>query len=343
MKNILLFIWAVTFVCPPFLRAASSYEGACENCTLLNVDLKIVVQPATQGTASALPKADFLVLTWTNAETDALSFVLGGGKYFFHDLKSGDFNFNKLVIPGMALPAGADCEGYFFSAAIDGKSVVFFRSNFHPKLNAAASKAFFQNILGPATRPNFKTLITSGTGGGVWAKLDVGDVVVTNAARFGLTLPQSLQSLTPFTGVSNIAGSNPPSGYPTWYGYVNAEILQKSTSIINGLQKSGGRNPSNPPPSIYYTGSGTDLTDVISNSKISTDEHDKRSYYQTLGAMFDENDAFVADACNEIGFSNWVSIRNVSDLPGQLTQYDQFGYCSSLDGAYAIWAYIEGH
>ena len=70
----------------------------------------------------------------------------------------------------------------------------------------------------------------------------------------------------------------------------------------------------------------------------------KIATYRTLGGTLDENDAYVAEALEAVGFSNWASIRNVSDLPGALDdQYDQFGTCSSIYGAYALWAFVMGH
>jgi hypothetical protein len=53
----------------------------------------------------------------------------------------------------------------------------------------------------------------------------------------------------------------------------------------------------------------------------------------------------VASALKSVSFSKWVSIRNVSDLPSPSNsddQYDRFGQCSSICGAYAIWAFIMG-
>jgi hypothetical protein len=84
----------------------------------------------------------------------------------------------------------------------------------------------------------------------------------------------------------------------------------------------------------------------VTNSRISDDECGRIATYRTLGATLDENDAYVASALKAVSFTNWVSIRNVSDLPCAASsddQYDRFGYCSSICGAYASWAFIMGH
>jgi hypothetical protein len=91
--------------------------------------------------------------------------------------------------------------------------------------------------------------------------------------------------------------------------------------------------------------SGVSLTDVVTNSKISESECSKISTYRTLGATLDENDAYVAETCKSIGFQNWISIRNISDLPcsPNKDQYTTYDLCSSINGAYAVWAFVMSH
>jgi len=54
----------------------------------------------------------------------------------------------------------------------------------------------------------------------------------------------------------------------------------------------------------------------------------------------------VSAALKAVGFTEWISIRNVSDLPcapSSDDQYDRFQLCSSISGAYAVWAFLMGH
>jgi hypothetical protein len=149
-----------------------------------------------------------------------------------------------------------------------------------------------------------------------------------------------------FTGMSEILGTNSPAGFSTWYDYVSAKILATDSCLNSGLSAVGGRARSSGKPLIYYQAPNGSLTDVVTNSRISDDECGRISIYRTLGATLDENDAYVASALKAVGFNNWVSIRNVSDLPcaeSSDDQYDRFGQCSSICGAYAIWAFIMGH
>jgi len=310
----------------------------CMKCPVTTVDLKLTVSTPSPAKVAAVPKADFLVITWTAGEAGAMALALGNGSYHF--VEAANNNFTPLLIAGMAVPSGATYQGYFFQAKINGKSVVCLKSEFHPKLETAATTIFLEKIIGSANSPNFKYVVTSGTSGGIWAALDVGDVVVTNSARYGLTSPLEKQSLR-FSGTNSVAGSNPPAGYATWYDYATSKIIKNDACVNGGLGITGGRKGGT--PAIYYKPSGTDPTTVVSNSRISDDECKKIATYRTMGATLDENDAYVAEACKAIGFQNWISIRNISDLPCSNSdfQYDTFQFCSSINGA--VWAFIMGH
>jgi hypothetical protein len=315
----------------------------CKDCKVTSVDLQISVAAPDTKTVAALPAADFLVVTWTAAETGAMATVFGDGLYRFDG--ADENNFTPLVLPGLVLPAQEQCHAHFFLATVNGRQVVCLKSEFHPKAQTAATTTFFQKIIGTGAEPKFKYVVTSGTSGGIWETLDVGDVVVTNKARYGLTMPVEKQAMI-FHGVEDVLGTDPPAGFASWYDYVNAEILAKDACLTAGLTAAGGRKAASGPASVSYEAPGAEMTDVVTNSRISDDEYGRIATYRTLGATLDENDAYVAEAFSAVSFSNWVSIRNISDLPSPVNndaQYETFGYCSSLAGAYAIWAFVMGH
>jgi hypothetical protein len=287
--------------------------------------------------------ADFIVITWTQAETEAMAQVFGMGQYKF--LSGTDNNFTPLLFPNLAKAEGEPYHGHFMKVTVKGKTLLCLKSEFHPKVQPSETTLFFERIVGSSAIPNVKCLITSGTAGGIWSSLDLGDVVVTNSARFGLTMTVEQQALT-FSGLSDILGSNPPAGFSTWYDYVNAKILATDPCLHSGLSAAGGRAAASGKPSIHYQAPAGSLTDVVTNSRITDDECGRISTYRTLGATLDENDAYVASALKAVGFNNWISIRNVSDLPCASSsddQYDRFGQCSSICGAYGVWAFIMGH
>jgi hypothetical protein len=316
----------------------------CSTCQPTTaVDLKLAVSKPSQAKVSAAPKADFLIITWTAAETQAMALVFGKGQYRFNG--EDDNNFTPLLFSDLTKPAEETYHAYFFHATVNGKSVVCMKSEFHPKVQPSETTLFFERLIGASSSRNVSTVITSGTAGGIWEKLDLGDVVVTNSARFGMTMTKEQQALH-FTGAPKVVGEHPPAGYSNWYDYVNAEILKKDTCLNSGLISAGGRKAASGSPSIYYKATEGNLTDVVTNSRISDDECGRIATYRTLGATLDENDAYVASALKAVAFTNWVSIRNVSDLPCAASsddQYDRFGYCSSICGAYAIWAFIMSH
>ncbi len=316
----------------------------CKNCSALTtVDLKLNVSAPSTQVVSELPQAEFLMITWTAAETGAMATVFGAGKYRFNG--EDDSNLTPLVLPGLPLPADQRSHAHFFQTKVNGKSVVCLKSEFHPKLQTAKTTTFFEKIIGSGANPKFKYAITSGTSGGIWKSLDVGEVVVTNKARYGLTMPKEKQTQV-FSGVADPVGSQPPAGNATWYDYVNKEILAPDACVNTGLATPGGRNAASGKSAIYYKSSGGNVTDVVTNSRLSDDEFGRISFYRTIGATLDENDAYVAEAFEAVEFTNWVSIRNVSDLPSPNNndaQYDTFGFCSSLNGAYAVWAFVMGH
>lgn len=316
----------------------------CTSCqATTSVDLKLTVSGPSQSVVSSLPAADFLAITWTEAETEALAQVFGKGLYHF--ATQSDNNFTPLLFPNLAKPEGVNYHAHFMKTSVNGKSVICLKSEFHPKLQPSETTLFFERLVGPGAHPNIGCVITSGTSGGIWKSLDLGDVIVTNSARFGLTMTKEQQALR-FTGAADIVGSNPPVGYANWYEYVNARVLATDTCLNTGLGSEGGRSQSSGKPSIHYRAPSGSLTDVVTNSRISDDECGRISTYRTLGATLDENDAYVASALKAVSFNNWISIRNVSDLPcapSSDDQYDRFGQCSSICGAYAIWAFVMGH
>jgi nucleoside phosphorylase len=316
----------------------------CMTCKATTaVSLQTVVEAPNPVEVDALPSADFLMVTWTAAETNGMAVVFGQGQYQFH--VAATTNFSRLVLPNLSLPLEATCHAYFFVSTVNGKKVVCLKSEFHPKEQTAATTMFFERIAGSEAHPNFKYVLTTGTSGGIWASLDVGDVVVSNKTRYGLTMPKEKQKQI-FTGVSNVKGSNPPAGSATWYDYVNEKILATDACVKGGLVAAGGRNAASGSSKIYYKATGAELIDVVTNSRISDDEYGRLAFYRTQGATFDENDAYVAEALKSVNLENWVSIRNISDLPSPVNndaQYDNFGPCSSINGAYACWAFVMGH
>lgn len=323
----------------------------CLNCAPNTAGLKVTLGQDYGATATSLPPADFLVITWVDHETGALASVLGCGKYHFDSLSATGNNFTRLKMKGQPMPEGMDCQGYFIEVMINGKSVICFSSNFHPKFSAndaSQTQAFYKAIAMKNNKPNYGCIITSGTAGGVWSSMDVGDVAISVKARYGLLVkPASLSKLPVYTSAMDIIGNSTAPGGGNWFDYANKQYLAKAACVTGGLLSTGGRTKKSQ-PLIYYQETKSNILCTITDTEMSnghTSEGLDINKYRTMGSMLEENDSFLAQAWNQIGFENWVSIRNVSDLPTtkNAEQYTQFGYCSSINGAYAVWAFIMGH
>jgi hypothetical protein len=93
-------------------------EVQCKTCkATTSVDLKITVPAPSTNKVAALPNADFLMVTWTAAETGAMATVFGKGSYHFNG--SDDTNLTQLVLPNLALPDQEKCHAHFFQATVN--------------------------------------------------------------------------------------------------------------------------------------------------------------------------------------------------------------------------------
>ena len=138
--------------------------------------------------ASPLPKADVLVVTWTVDEGHALSRVITPGKDSRNDYQPYTHNFATI---SKKMRAGcpallAKRLGTYWTTNIGGKSVVVFKSDSHmsqdgPKLPNIDVWTQIINEVKP------KLVITTGTAGGIGKQFEVGDVVVSPIVRFDCT------------------------------------------------------------------------------------------------------------------------------------------------------------
>src|SRR5208283_3367963 len=136
--------------------------------------------------SAALPKCDYVIVTWTEAEGKCLADTLTPGYpsqtawyNYAHNFQS---QFASLIRKGA--PASVSKRlGSYFVTSIAGKSVLCMKSELHmsqdgPKLPVAK---LWKQIIAEA-QP--KLIITTGTAGGIGAGLELGDVVVASAVRF---------------------------------------------------------------------------------------------------------------------------------------------------------------
>jgi hypothetical protein len=153
--------------------------------------------------ASKLPSADYAVITWTNAEWNALDFVFcdsqddmpyyreGKGKNKWQDkwlLYGKGFGEakQKYKIPSFAPSAKAGAWGQICMTDIDGKKALLIKSEMHISQDGPELPLiyFIERIISESSP---KIIFTTGTAGGAKVNSRLGDVSLTNAAQFQLS------------------------------------------------------------------------------------------------------------------------------------------------------------
>jgi hypothetical protein len=292
------------------------------------------------GKNSPLPKADFLVVTWTVDEGHALSRVLTPGKDSRNDYVPYAHNFAKLKKQfrrgSPALEAAR--LGAYWPTSIGGKSVIVFKSESHlsqdgPKL---PNIEVWRQIIGEV-RP--KLVITTGTGGGIGKQFEVGDVIVSPMVRFDCI--QKFKS-QPFAKADYTSVPAKKTRFSL------AKKLFKENS--DQLPKDNKRQPK-----IVSVRPGALKSSVVTTDFFGFDTSDDHYHLQGLGDLSEMGDAVLGMVAKEMGQATprWLCIRNVSDPQIKaaglsLRQqakiasdiYKGFGRWSSICSAITCWASI---
>jgi nucleoside phosphorylase len=294
---------------------------------------------APGGGASALPRADVLVVTWTVDEGHALSRVLTPGKDSRNDYISYTHNFaeiSKKMRKGCPALL-AKRLGTYWTTTIGKKSVVVFKSDSHmsqdgPQLpNIDVWRQLIDEV-----RP--KLVITTGTAGGIGKQFEVGDVIVSPVVRFDCIAKFKKE---PFAQ-AHFASKAPNSSQ-----FVTAKSLFKANS--GQLPKDNTRAPKIVRVPVSALGSSVVTTDFFG-----FDTSDNHFKLQGLGDVSEMGDAVLGLVVSEIKANapRWIAIRNVSDpqikAEGTLQQqaaiaaniYKGFGRWSSVCSAITCWASI---
>ena len=295
-------------------------------------------------TASPLPKADVLVVTWTVDEGHALSRVLTPGKDSRNDYRSYTHKFasiSKKMRPGC--PAlQAKRLGAYWTTKIGGKSVVVFKSDSHmsqdgPQLpNIDVWRQIISEV-----RP--KLVITTGTAGGIGKDFEVGDVVVSPIVRFDCTAKFKNKQVDG----QPIATSHYSSAAVRAKHFASAKALFKANA--GQLPKGNTR-----PPKIAKVSPKNLAASVVTTDFFGFDTSNDHFHLQGLGDVSEMGDAVLGLVAEEMGDQapRWVAVRNVSDpqikAEGTLKEqaalaaqiYKGFGRWSSVCSAIVCWALI---
>jgi Phosphorylase superfamily len=295
---------------------------------------------APSGTsASPLPKADVLVVTWTVDEGHALSRVITPSIDSRNDYQSYTHNFASISSKMRAgCPAlQAKRLGAYWTSNIGGKSVVVFKSDSHmsqdgPKLPNIDVWTQIINEVQP------KLVITTGTAGGIGKQFEVGDVVVSPVVRFDCTSKFKNETFHSSSFASVAAKAK---------FFAAAKKLFKANA---------GQLPTDNtrPPDIVKAAPAELASSVVTTDFFGFDTSDDHFHLQGLGAVSEMGDGVLGLVASQMGAAapRWVAVRNVSDpqikAEGTIkdqaalaaTIYKGFGRWSSVCSAIVCWALI---
>jgi nucleoside phosphorylase len=328
-----------------------------------------LIDPAP-ASSDALPRADYVVITWTVAELQALAdvFTPGISRTSWH---AYDRKFKTDYLPKIRAGAPARAANRLASycpTAIGDKSVLAMKSELH--LNQDGIKTgegtatlpvadLFRQIIDEA-QP--KLIITTGTAGAVFADHDLGDVMVTRAAKFRC---QSEFRNEPFANQTYRSDFEIPQDHFDDAKKLLAAHADKLTE------------PDFAPPTTKYKLPGQQqvLPGRKNNPSLKLDGKDFAEFKPILTTDFFEfgtstnhladqgcgvemGDAALGMVCEELGDQapRWLVVRNASDpqINGNLPTspdvqamwavwfYEQYGYWTSISSAIACWAIIAG-
>jgi nucleoside phosphorylase len=306
--------------------------------------LKPIQWPAEKGPQppgeipQELPRADVLVVTWTAAEASALADVLTPGNpsrawarytenwsHYEHQLTSrSPAKFSK-------------CLGLWALSEIAGKRVALFKSDLHLATDATSLpvRQLWAQLV-QAVAPSL--VITTGTAGGIGADTQLGDVCVTNGAKFNCQQELKLETFAQQTFVGPQWTPGAELGGCAGLLAENAgeldPIATRSPQISTVVGKPGVETVD-----FFGFADATDHYGVAANDP---DAHTEEM-----------DDATLPLALGDIGSDvPWLSIRNASD-PQVATMasieaekawaekiYEKYGYWTTVGSAIACWAVI---
>ena len=329
--------------------------------------------------SSTLPQAEYVVITWTEAEWNALDFVFCDSDedmpYFrgshknewrnkWYKYSNGYEKAKKEYdIPSYAPSVEQDAWGSIFLVEVNGKKVLLIKSEMHISTDGKEMPvlAFVERIVKEASP---KTLFTIGTAGGAKVDSKLGDVSITNAGKFELTGEFKNKKFANSTYSNkwqpkeDIQKKIAPllRGVPATQEMMNILVEELNNEEGTDLKWDDLKNNDIEPNKLADAkATFWDQDPVLTTNgyEIATTDGN----YKTYVAM-DMDDAAVAMVCHDFGIP-FGSFRNISDpvinaeIPSKKSLhtiqkgwsakiYSTFGFYSSYNGAIATWAAIAG-
>ena len=318
-----------------------------------------------------LPKADVVVVTWTVDELAGLARVLSPGvtpaKWHKYAHK---FDSYRPHIRPHAPAATSGRLGSYMPTVIGDTKVLAMKSELHLNQDGVKTgdgtatlpvKDFFAQIIDEAEP---ELVLTIGTAGSVFEEFELGDVVVTRAAKF--RLQQEFRN-EPFNGKTYTSDWALPTGR-----------LDDATKLMQTFADQVAEPPFAPPTKRFpFSGPAINGPVNVPDIKLELGGKDMPAFHPILttdyfeygtsanrldkeGAAVEMGDAALGLACSELDHPpNWAVVRNMSDpvingdLPAKefhlneqttwaVGYYTAYGQWTSTLGAIATWGIIAG-
>jgi nucleoside phosphorylase len=309
----------------------------------------------------SLPKADVIAMMDTAAESEAMADVLTPGhprNTWYPYTKNFVEHFKPLIGPsGPSLKS--ERLGSYFLTQISGLRVLVYKTELHMHEDAKKLpdgsyslplKDMFKQMIADASP---RVFLTTGTSGGVYCSMSLGDVAVSRAAMF---FCKKDFDNAPFNHKIFPSDWTIPQTYKTeavklMQGYAGNLVSKKSEPPSSKCACS----PATHPTQIYYDGQDgipafhPILTTDFFEFGTSTNRLDLQ------GMAVEMDDAVLGLACSELQSPpHWACIRNLSDptingalspaLQGKCAEYyyTKFGYWTTVMSAITTWSVIAG-
>jgi len=287
---------------------------------------------------NALPRADIIIVTWTVAEALALSDVLTPGHRSKTDWYHYKHNWSafKPNIKRGAPSLQSDRLGSWFPTEINGKSVICFKSELH--FARDGSKVPVKDLwlqLIAEVQPSL--VITTGTAGGIGAKVQLGDVALTGEVRFDCKRTFKNAAFAQQTYTSTLT-------HPTVHAH-SADLMKVTTPFLPHSSRTC--------KIVHKTNSTFKTIDVVTTDFFAFDDSTDFFGLQSLGLAVEMGDAVLGLACSTLpNAPKWLAIRNASDpeVDGTLPYhqqvelasriYEKYGYWTTVNSAIACWSVI---
>lgn len=338
------------------LTAAARATNVAFPKSLAPAPIPINVKPG-----GSLPQADVIAMMDTAAEWEAMADVLTPGHpttTWYPYTKNFVKDFKPLIGPtGPSLKSNR--LGNYFLTQINGLRVLVYKTELHMHEDAKKLpdgsyslpiKDMFKQMIADA---NPSVFLTTGTSGGVYCSMSLGDVAVSRAAMFFCKkdFDNAPFNHTAFNSQWTIPQTYRAEAVKLMQGYAGNLVSSRSEPPASKC----GCSPTTHPTQIYYDGEEKipEFHPILTTDFFEFGTSTNRLDLQGMAVEMD--DATLGLACSELKSPpHWACIRNLSDptINGALPEaqqgncaeyyYTKFGYWTTVMSAIATWSVIAG-